>query len=196
MIVLTTRRPEINSRVETPGAYTSLTLATFKQWLKWDEDDTSEDTIMQIDLTSAIKETEAYTRRVIDPATWRSYLTGFYDVTLDISPIDVSSLTVNYFDENGIEQVLADTEYEVIDNGQDDYAKIRFTGDMPDLSEDITQNVFLEYDAGYTTYPTELTAIILQYAADLFETRTNDVSGSLDRVTMDFHRRLFPYKML
>ena len=87
MIVLTTQRPEINSRVLTPGVYTHLTLATFKQHLKWDASDTSEDTIMQIYLTSAIQQAESYTRRIIDPATWQTYLTSFHDFTFDIAPV-------------------------------------------------------------------------------------------------------------
>lgn len=196
MIVLTTRKPEINSRIQTPGAYTTITLATFKQWLKWDEDDDSEDDVMQLCLTSAIKQAEAYTRRAIDRATWRSYLEGFYDVTFDVAPIvTASGFSVKYFDVTNTEQTLATNKYTLIDKGADSYAEIEFESDLPELY-DRNEPVFIEYLAGYTDYPADLTTIILPQASDFFENRTNDLAGSLNQVSFGFHQRLFPYKML
>lgn len=196
MIVLTTRKPEISSRVLTPGVYTSLTLALFKQHLKWDEDDTSEDTIMQVYLTSAIKQTEAYTRRVIDPATWQTYLDSFHDFTFDIAPI-VAISSVQYYNSSNVLTVLPTTEYTFINKGADTYAEMEFeaTTSFPELY-DRHEPVYVQFTAGYSTYPSDLIGTILQYAGDLFETRTYDVSGSVDQVTFGFHQRLFPYKML
>lgn len=194
MIVLTTRKPEINSRVLTPGVYTSITLALFKQHLKWNEDDTSEDTIMQVYLTSAIKQAEAYTRRVIDPATWQTFLDSFHDFTFDVAPI-VAISSVKYYDSANVLQTLPTSEYTWINNGADAYAELEFESDLPELY-DRNEPVVVEFTAGYATYPSDLIGPILQYAADLFETRTNDVSGSLGHVTFGFHQRLFPYKML
>lgn len=194
MIVLTRQRPEISSRVLTPGVYTSLTLALFKQHLKWDSSDTSEDTIMQIYLTSAIKQAEAYTRRVIDPATWQTYLDSFYDFTFDVAPINAIS-SVKYYNASNVLTTLATTEYTLINNGADAYAELQFESGLPELF-DRHEPVIVEFTAGYATYPSDLIGTILQYAADLFETRTNDVAGSMDHVTFGFHQRLFPYKML
>lgn len=196
MIVLTTREPEINSRIQTPGVYTTITLVTFKQWLKWNADDTSEDIVMQLCLTSAIQQAEAYTRRSIDRATWRTYLEGFYNVTLDVAPIDTTTgYSVKYFDVNNVEQTLATNKYTLINKGLDSYAEIEFESDPPELY-DRNEPVYIEYLAGYTAYPVDLTAIILSQATDFFENRSNDLAGSLNQVTMDFHKRLFPYKML
>lgn len=194
MIVLTRLRPGISSRVLTPGVYTSLTLALFKQHLKWDSSDTSEDTIMQIYLTSAIKQAEAYTRRVIDPATWQTYLTSFCDFTFDIASI-VAISSVKYYDSANVLQTLAAANYTWIKNGDDAYAELEFESGLPDLF-DRHEPVIVEFTAGYATYPSDLIGTILQYAADLFETRTNDVAGSMDHVTFGFYQRLFPYKML
>jgi hypothetical protein len=196
MIVLTTRKPEINSRVITPGTYAGISLPLFKQHLKWDATDTSEDDLMNVYLTSAIKQAESYTRRVIDRATWRTYLEGFFDVTFDVAPIDLTTgFSVKYFDSTNTEQTLSSSDYTLINNGADSYAAIEFENDLPELY-DRNEPVFIEYFAGEATYPADIVPIIMQYAADLFETRTNDVSGSLDRVTFGFHQRLFPYKML
>lgn len=194
MIVLTTQRPEINSRVLTPGTYSVITLTVFKQHLKWNPDDTSEDTIMQIYLTSAIKQAEAYTRRVIDPATWQTYLTSFHDFTFDVAPINTVS-SVKYYDSTNTLTTLATSNYTFINKGADSYAELEFESGLPELY-DRAEPVVIEFTAGYSTYPVDLVGPILQYAADLFETRTNDVAGSMDQVTFGFHQRLFPYKML
>ena len=149
---------------------------------------------MQIYLTSAIKQAEAYTRRVIDPATWQTYLTSFYDFTFDIAPV-VALSSVKYYDKNNVLQTLASSNYTLINKGADAYAELEFESGLPELY-DRAEPVVVEFTAGYAAYPSDLTGTILQYAADLFETRTNDVAGAMSRVTMDFHKRLFPYKLL
>lgn len=194
MIVLTTRRPEINSRILTPGSYTTLTLALFKEHLKWESTDTTEDNKMQSALTRAIKMAEVYTRRVIDPTTWQTYLTSFYDFTFDIAPIAAIS-SVKYYDSSNNIQTLDAAKYTFINKGADSYAEMEFKSDLPALY-DRHEPVIVEFTAGYSTYPVDLVDIIMQQAADFFETRTNDVNGSMGHVTMDFHKSLFPYKML
>lgn len=195
MIVLTTRRPEINSRVVTPGTYAGISLTLFKQHLKWDANDTSEDDLMTSYLVSATKQAEQYTRRVISRATWRTYLDSFYDFDFDVMPIDhTTGFSVHYFNESNVDTVLPTSDYTLINKG-DDYARIEFESGLPELY-DRHEPVYVEFFAGESTYPSALVPIILQYAADLFETRTNDVAGGLDQVTFGFHQRLFPYKML
>jgi uncharacterized phiE125 gp8 family phage protein len=194
MIVLTTRRPEIISRVKTAGSYAAITLALFKQHLKWEDTDTSEDALMTVYLTSAIKQAEAYTRRAIDPATWETYLDSFYDFTFDVAPINAIT-SVKYYDSANTLQTLGAANYTWIKRGADAYDRLEFESGLPELY-DRHEPVVIEFTAGYATYPSDLTATILQYAADLFETRTNDVTGSMDHVTFGFHQRLFPYKML
>ncbi|HEY3402231.1 MAG TPA: hypothetical protein VGK59_02525 [Ohtaekwangia sp.] len=194
MIVLTTRRPEINSRVQTEGTYTTISLATFKEFLKWDADDTSEDTTMTACLKSAIKQAEAYTRRVIDRATWRTYLDGFNSFTFDVAPAD--TVSVKYYDVDNTLQTLSATDYTFKNKGADAYAELEF--DLASSIElyDRYEPVYVEYSAGYTTYPSDLQDTILHQAADYFENRTNDLPGSMDQVSFGFHQRLFPYKML
>jgi uncharacterized phiE125 gp8 family phage protein len=194
MIVLTTRRPEISSRVKTAGLYTTITLALFKQHLKWDASDTTEDTIMTAYLVSAIKQAEAYTRRAIDAATWETYLDSFYDFDFDVAPINAIT-SVKYYNDLNVLTTLAAANYTFINNGVDAYARLEFESGLPELF-DRHEPVIVEFTAGYATYPSDLVSTILQYAADLFETRTNDVAGSIDHVTLGFHQRLFPYKML
>lgn len=184
-----------NSRVVSPGDYSGITLELFKKHLKWDASDTSEDDLMTVMLKSAIMQAESYTRRVIEPASWVTYLNGFSTVYIDVLPIDLESVAVKYLDTNSAEQTLDEENYTITNYGYDSYPKIEFTGTLPS-ADNVDEPVWIEYDAGYATYPSDLTAIILRHAADLFENRTNDLPSSIDSVTMNFHKSLFPYKIL
>ena len=145
-------------------------------------------------LKSAIKQAEAYTRRVIDRATWRTYLDGFYDFTFDIAPVD--TVTVSYYNSSNVLTTLPTSEYTFKNKGADAYAELEF--DLATSIElyDRHEPVYVEFLAGYTTYPPDLQDTILHQAADFFENRTNDLPSSLDQVSFGFHQRLFPYKML
>lgn len=165
-----------------------------KKHLKWNADDSSEDDLMNYYLVAAIKNAEAYTRRVIDLSTWRSYLCGLYDVYLDVHPVKLSSIVVKYFDVNDAEQTLNTSLYTVINKG-DSFAKIEFDGSLPALS-DMNEPVYIEYQAGYTNYPEWAIVPILKRAADEFEIRTGQTNNSLSTVEFNFHKSLFPYKML
>lgn len=174
----------------------AVALSTFKQWIKWDADDTSEDLVMDHCIISATKQAENYTRRVISPGTWRSYFTCFPgSVSFDVLPVTLSSIVVKYLDENNALQTLDAGEYTLIDNGENDFVKIYFDGDLPSLY-DTYEPVYIEYTAGYTDLPEDIRVAILSRATDLFEQRGNEQSGALNEVVFGFHKQLFPYKML
>ena len=109
-------------------------------------------------------------------------------------PVDLTTgLTVHYFDAANVDTTLATSDYTLIDRG-DDYPRLEFESGLPELY-DRNQPVYVEYFAGETTYPSALVPIIMQYAADLFENRTNDLPGGMGHVTFGFQQRLFPYKL-
>lgn len=183
-----------NSRVQTEGNYNTLGISMLKKQLKLSADDTSEDDLLNSYLVSTIRQAEEYTRRVIDLSTWRSYLRGLHDVTLDVHPVTLSSIVVKYFDVNDAEQTLSTSLYTIQNNG-DNFARIEFEGALPALSS-INEPVYIEYLAGYSTYPEWFVTPILKRASDEYEIRTGQVSHSLNTVEFNFHRALFPYKML
>lgn len=183
-----------NSRVQTDGNYNTIGVSLLKKQLKLEATDTSEDDLLNSYLVSTIKAAEAYTRRVIDLSTWRSYLCGLYDVTLDVHPITISSIVVKYFDVNDAEQTLSTSLYTVQNNG-DNFLRIKFDGALPSLSS-IDEPVYIEYQAGYTSYPEWAVAPILRRASDEYEIRTNQVNMTLQTVEYNFYKALFPYKML
>jgi hypothetical protein len=183
-----------NSRLQPEGNYNTIGISLLKKQLKIEATDVSEDDLLNAYLVSAIKNAEAYTRRVIDLSTWRTYLTSLSDVTLDVHPVTLSSIVIKYFDVNDAEQTLNTSLYTVQNNG-DDFARIEFEGSLPSLS-DIDEPVYIEYQAGYINYPEWLIVPVLKRAADEFEIRTGQVSHSLNTAEFNFHKSLFPYKML
>jgi hypothetical protein len=110
---------------------------------------------------------------------------------LDITPIDVSTIVVKYFDVNNAEQTLATTEYFVRNNG-DDYVEIIFDGTMPTLY-DRYEPISILYTSGYAPgyLPEGIKVGILRRATDSFEKR-EDESNS----TQEAFKMWFPYKML
>jgi uncharacterized phiE125 gp8 family phage protein len=187
---------KLRTKLITGGDGLGVTLAEFKEHIKWDADDTSEDVSMSIYIKSATKQAEAFTGRVIQASTYEStidYWPGC--MKLDVIPVDLDSLVVKYTDPDGAEQTLADTEYTVIDNGADEYAEIKFDGTMPSL-DDIEEPITLEYDAGYAATPDAIKLGILLLAASYFENRQNEVTGGVSSINYGSLHAMYPYKMM
>lgn len=186
-------RVEIRSKVVTPNSALVVSLVDFKEFIKWDASDDSEDTTMTTMLKAATMQAESFTGRTISLAPWRSTLPYFTNVYLDVLP--VSSVVVKYDDVDGNEQTLSASEYTVIDN-PDEYSEIRFDGTLPTLESENYEPVRIEYNAGYTTLPEGLKLGIMQLAASYFENRQNEVTGSTSMISHSSLHTLYPYKML
>jgi len=127
------RELETVSRIHEQLDY-ALSLQGFKEWMKWNPSDTSEDNTMSTNLFAAAKQAEMYTGRVILRKIYRTFIEYFPTVLrMDVHPIDITSLVVKYYDSSNALQTLASTEYFVKDNGSDAYAEIKFDGTMPSL---------------------------------------------------------------
>ena len=184
---------EIRSRVVTPNSALVVSLADFKQFIRWGAD-TSEDTTMTTCLKVATMQAESFTGRTISVAPWISTLPYFASVFMDVLP--VSSIVVKYDDVDGNPQTLSSAEYTVIDN-PDEYSEIRFDGTLPTLESDNYEPVRIEYNAGYSTLPDGLKLGIMQLAASYFENRQNEVIGtSSNLISHSSLHTLYPYKML
>lgn len=175
--------------------YYAISLATFKQWLKWDPDDSSEDDVMNACLYGAVDWAQSYTRRTLFVSVWQTFLESFSCTKFDKLPIDLTTLTIQYYDVNDAIQTLSNTLYDVLDNGSDDYAEIIFSGSLPSLY-DRYEPIVIQYTAGYTVLPERLQVEIFKYAASDFENRTTAVSGSMNLTPISHQAGLFPWKML
>lgn len=188
----------MKSRVDEVLSAYAVSLPDFKQHIKWDPDDTSEDTLMTAYLSAATRQAEMFTRRVIMQADWNTYLESFCNVTLDVAPVDYDSIVIEYYNEANVLTPLATTEYSVIDGGADGYIEIIFDGDKPTLY-DRYEPIVVSYTAGYEEdgVPSDIQVAIMMQAASYFENRTNEVAGtSISQVMFGSIQLLYPYKMM
>ena len=186
-----TREPEISSRVDSQGSSLVVSLLEFKQQIKWDLTDTSEDTLMDTYINAATRQAENFTEIVIQKSTWKTYLDYFADFKMDVSPVDSSTVTIQYYDVNNTLQPLSTTEYSVRNVGSG--LKILFDGTMPSLY-DRYEAVIVSYSAGYLTadVPYQIKLAIMLQAADYFEGRS--VGEVADNTK--FFELLYPFKRL
>lgn len=192
------RKEEMNSRLVTNITTFAVSLADFKEFIKWDSTDTSEDNTMMAVLTAATNQAELFTRRTLLRGTWRTYSECLpYYFTMDILPIVTSSIVVKYYDVNNALQTLDAAEYFIQDRGENDFAQIKFDGTMPSLY-DRWEPVYIEFTAGYEFgyLPEGLKVGILKMAADYFEIRTNELAGSVNQIMFGSQQSWYPYKML
>lgn len=191
----------MTSRIITVITSTAVTLADFKQFIKWESSDTSEDTTMNAVLLAATQEAGMFTRRICVQGTWRTFLDRFpYCLKLDVHPILVSSIVVKYYDTNNVLQTLLSTNYFVKDNGPDDFVEIVFDGTMPSVY-DRWEPIYIEYTAGYAlgSIPERIKTGIFEKAASDFENRTSEQSGSMSsfsRKYFNYQQAWYPYKMM
>lgn len=172
-----------------------VTLVDFKNAIK--VDGTDEDVLIQTWLDSGVDLASKYTRRVLIVGDWLTYTDRFYyTLSLDVSPIDGSSVVVKYYDEDNDIQTLDADEYTVKNLGPDKYMQIVFDGTMPNIY-DRYDAVQIEYEAGYATCPATIKTAIMQRAAAYYEIRQSEIVGaSSTLIENGFYQTLFPYKML
>lgn len=170
-------------------------LAEFKSHLKVDGDD--EDDIIQIYLNAAIEQAAKYTRRILVGGSYVAISDFFYyTLEFDVSPIDVDSIVVKYFDQNNAEQTLSTSLYTIKNFGDDEYAQIQFDGTLPSVYNRYDA-VKVEFDAGYVSVPSQIKQAIMLQGAAYYENRQSEVVGSTSHaIAMGFHQMLFPFKML
>lgn len=187
-------RIEIRSKIVTPNTALVVSLPDFKEFIKWNASDNSEDATMTTMIKAATMQAESFTRRTISVAPWQSTLPYFTSVYLDVLPVD--AIVIKYDDVDGNEQTLSDTLYTVYDNGYDEYSEIRFYGSLPTLESDNYEPIRIEYNAGYATLPDGIKLGIMQLAASYFENRQNEVSGGSSLIAHSSLHTLYPYKIM
>jgi uncharacterized phiE125 gp8 family phage protein len=179
-----------------------VSLAAFKQHIKWDPDDASEDDIMAIYIAAATEECGDYIGRAILPGQWKTVFDSFYpEITIDVIPIDPDSIVVKYYDADNAIQTLNANQYTVKTHGKDAYVTIDFDGNALPSVYDRYDAVHVAYTAGYgieetDAVPARVKLAILIQAAGHFENRQSEQSGASSAIIFGAHQQLFPLKML
>ena len=173
-----------------------VTTADFREHAKLDNDG-SQDSSLNTFLSAATDQCAQYTRRTLLKSTWRATSRNFNDGEFDIAPVDASTITIKYYDVDNALQDLPTGNYEISDNGPDDYLSVKFIAPMPNLY-DRKDAVVIEYSAGYgiQNLPYGIKLGILMNATTHLEGRQDEVVGTVNTVSMGSHQVMFPYKML
>ena len=188
----------MTSRLITNISPLAVTLSDFKEFIKWESTDTTEDITMMSVLTAATDEAEGFTRRICLRGVWRTFIECFPNcLTFDVHPILVSSILVKYYDVDNQLQTLSASEYFVKDNGQDEFVEIKFDGTMPSVY-DRWEPIYVEYTAGYEFgyLPDRIKTGIMEKAANDFENRQSEQAGSLGHKYFNYQQSWYRYKMM
>lgn len=169
-----------------------VSMAEFKEHLRWPSTDNSEDNTMTRKLNAAIEDFKDFTGRPILAETWRMLFDTFPDrITLTKAPVNITTIAVSYYDAANVVRTLASTEYKIEDGGDYGLTVIEFDGTIPSVY-DRPQAVYVDYSAGWSTVPARVVAGILEQASDYFEYRASD---SKMPVVPKAYRAWYPYKL-
>jgi uncharacterized phiE125 gp8 family phage protein len=165
---------EVTDKLITPATGAVVSLAEFKEHLRWPVHDNSEDTNMERKLGAAEEDFKDFTGRPILTESWRMLFDTFPNkITLTKAPVDTATIVVKYYDSDDVLQILSSAEYKIIDGGQTGMTSIKFDGNIPSVY-DKPQAVYIDYSAGWSTVPDKVVAGILEQASDYFEYRASD----------------------
>lgn len=183
-----------SSRLTTTGS-AIITLVEAKAHLR--VDGTDEDDLIQGIIDAVCAQAETYTGRTFIAGAFKTEFDFFpVRVTLDIMPIDITSIVVKYSDVDDATQTLNAAEYFVRNPGPNNFATVEFKGTIPNTFNK-ENAVWIEYNAGYSTYPAAVKVGILEQIGTLYENRQSEVAGiSTMLIANGFTQMLFPYKML
>lgn len=185
----------LKNKIHAPNDGLVISLAEFKEHIRWNPDDSSEDALMVSYIKAATRQAESFTDRAIQRVTYRTWVEYWDNIRLNIAPVDASTLTLSYYDVDEVLQVVDPSEYFVHDYGEDDYLEIELYnyGVMPVLF-DKYDPIQIEYQAGYEVVPEPIKLAIRNKAASDFEHRTSGEAANPDRM-MGFYQDLYPYKI-
>lgn len=159
-----------------------VSLALVKQHLRVDS--TSEDTIIQHYLDTAIEYVEALTGKMLARGAATQTATGFIDGLQLLWGPDADLLTISYIDEDGNAQAVTDAR--ILDEKV--YAP---EAGWPSRSE--LTPVTLSYTAGYATEPSRLTEAVMLLTGDYYRYRdTSRVDGPTMRAVEALCRQIQP----
>lgn len=139
-------------------------------------DTTSEDTLIQSLIESAVEHVENRVGRSIATRTLELTLDGFSDaIELPRNPVK-SVESIKYDDANGVEQTLATSVY-TADLASDRHWIVRNSGESWPTTLDSINTVRIRYVAGYSLVPGPLRSACLIAFGDFYTFRESAMTG-------------------
>jgi uncharacterized phiE125 gp8 family phage protein len=176
-----------------------VTLAEAKAWL-W-VDHSSHDALIAGLISAAVAHLDGWSGilgRCLINQTWRQAWTVWED-ELRLPFPNVSAVTLTYYDQNNVQQTVAASAYELIEDAMGSLIRFNSTFDPPELYEDRTDAVRCSLVAGYGTaasdVPESLKVAIKMLVAQWYANR--EVSGPQSfAVPLGFDAIVSPFKKI
>ena len=92
---------------------------------------------------------------------------------------DVTSVVVKYFDTANVEQTLADTNYDLLEDSKSSYIRFVDSFAEPSVYDDRDDVVQVTLTAGYATVPEAIIAVVKLLVGHWYENREAVVTGTI-----------------
>jgi uncharacterized phiE125 gp8 family phage protein len=183
----------------TAPASEPITLAEAKLHLR--VDGTDEDTLITSQITAARQAAEQFMGRAIISQTWRAVLDAWPtgDVIELRQPWVRSITAVRYIDGAGVQQTLANTEYRLVDRGENDFGRLQpaFGKSWPGVRNDAAV-IEIDFVAGWTdaaSVPQTVKSAVKFMLGHLYANRESVALGTIaTEVPQAFHTLLWPHR--
>lgn len=167
----------------TAPASEPVTLAEFKQYARFDYAD--DDTTLQAILSASVAFLDAYDGyfgRAIINQEWRQPFSYWHPV-LRLPMPDVSAQSIKYLDQDGVEQTLSASLYELVDDPVGPLICFKNDFSSPLLYDDAAQPVWVDFTCGYGPtagdIPDTVKVAVMALAAH-WERHREEMSGHMD----------------
>lgn len=175
----------------TAPATTPVSVAECKTHVRMPSTHTHDDTYIGACLAAAVGRLDGHAGilgRCLITQTWKQKFDGWPAsgiLRLPFPNVDADSVVLTYLDTLADEQIVPDTQYEVLEDALGTFVLLRAAFTSPGLEDDRAAPVWVEFDAGYgdaaSDVPAPIKAAILLMVGDLYENREDTVVGtSLD----------------
>lgn len=183
----------------TAPATEPITLAEAKLHLRVDGED--ENSLITAQIAAARQAAENFMGRSIISQTWRGVLDAWptSDVVELRRPWVRSITAVRYIDVAGTQQTLPNTEYRLVDRGEDDYGRLQpaFGKSWPGVRDDAAV-IEIDFVTGWASagaVPESIKAAIKFLVGHLYANRESVVQGTIvSEVPQAFHALLWPHR--
>jgi len=160
---------------------------------------TAEDFLLELAIRAAREHAEAYTGRRFVTQTWDYFLDclPIGEIELPYGPL-VSVTSVKYFDEAGVEQTLATSEYQVDASSDPGRIAPAYGKSWPSARAQLNA-VTVRFVCGYgglASVPFSIKAAILLIVGHLFEHREENQDFQVHEMPLGSERLLFPLRVM